>query len=214
VTCRQLSSVFFAAALTTLAPTLVNAIGIEFTPVVGHYTPINSQVADNDAPLLVRQDDATAFGARVSFWIVPRIAAEASFLTASSSITLFGGGTEQLHFDAVMTQFDARARIRLNDPAVAAGLDFIAGIGMSDINDGLSDVGEEIFESPSTFTFVLGVGGTVPVSDKIKLRFDIEDHIHDPNYEIDETAFGGPVKVDKKQQDIFFLAGIVIPLGN
>ncbi len=213
MTCRRISSVFFAAMLTTMAPTLANAIGIEFTPVVGHYTPLNSQVADNDAPLVVRQDDATAFGARATFWLVPRIAAEASFLTASSPLTLLGGG-DALSFDAVMVQFDARARIRLTNPTAAAGLDVIAGLGWSDINDPLSDIGEDVLQSPSTFTFVLGIGGTVPVSDKIKLRFDIEDHIHDPNYEIDETAFGGPVKVDKKQQDIFFLAGIVIPLGD
>ena len=211
---RRISCLFLGLAVTAMLPTLANAIGIEFTPVVGHYTPLNSQVADNDAPLLVRQDDATAFGARATFWLVPRIAAEASFLTASSSITLFGGGPEQLHFDAVTIQFDARARIRLTDPTAAAGLDVIAGLGWSDINDALSDVGEDVFESPSTFTFVLGIGGTVPVSDKIKLRFDIEDHIHDPNYEIDEAAFGGPITVDKKQQDIFFLAGIVIPLGD
>ena len=212
MTCRRLAGVIAASAIAAMTPSFANAIGVEFTPVIGHYTPLNSQIADNDAPLVVRQDDATTFGARLAVWVAPRIGVEASFLTSSSGIQLIGGG-EPIGLDAVMTHLDVRARFRVNDPAAGAGLDVIAGLGISDINDPLSDVGEDLgFESPSEFTIVVGLGGTVPVTDRIKLRFDIEDHIHDANYEVDETLFGSPVSIDEKQHDIMFLAGIVIPL--
>ncbi len=212
MTCRRISSVFLGVIIATITPALANAIGVEFTPVVGHFTPLESQITDNDAPLVVRQSDATAFGARLTVWLAPRIAAEASFVTASGGVTLIGGG-QPIGLDGVMIQLDARARFRVNDPNDAAGLDIIAGLGISDINEGLSDVGEDLgFESPSAFTIVVGLGGTLPVSDRIRLRFDIEDHIHDANYEVDEANFGSAVSVDDQQHDIVLLAGIVLPI--
>ena len=213
MTCRRISSVFLGVVIATVVPALANAVGVEFTPVIGHFSPLNSQIADNDAPLVVRQSDATAYGARLTVWLAPRIAVEGSFVTASSGIAFIGGTI--FNFDAVTTQLDARARFRVNDPTASAGLDVIAGLGISDINDSLSDVGEDLgFESPSAFTIVVGLGGTVPVTDRINLRFDIEDHIHDANYEVDETTFGSPVSVDERQHDIVFLAGIVIPIWD
>ncbi len=201
------------AAAEVSMPSIAGAISVEFTPVIGHYTPVNSQIADNEASLAARQADATAFGARLGVWVIPRVAVEASFLTASSGIQFASGGL--LAFDAVTTQYDVRARFRVNDPAAGAGLDVIAGLGMSDINELFSDTGEGAgFESPSAFTIVVGVGGTVPVTDRVKLRFDLEDHIHDANYEIDEDFLGTPVNVDQKQHDIVLLAGIVIPIWD
>jgi hypothetical protein len=192
-----------------------HAIGVEFTPVVGHFTPLSSQITDTATPLVADQSDATTFGARVTAWVAPRIGVEASLLTAASTMTFIGGG-DPLPFDATILFLDARARFRVNNPADAAGLDIIAGIGISNVNDVLSNYGEDLgFKSPSTFTYVLGIGGTVPITERVKLRFDVEDHIHDANYEVDgDMAFGGPITIDNTQHDIMVLAGIVIPIWD
>jgi hypothetical protein len=211
VTYGKLASVTLAAVLVSaMVPSHARSAKVEFTPVIAHITPLKSQVADIDAPLVIRQSDATAYGARVGIWLAPRIGVEGSVLVGSSSIQLIGGTL--LNLDATTMQLDLRARIRLNDPASDNGFDAIVGVGMNDLNDGLSDAGESIgLESPSTVEFVIGLGATISVSDHIRLRFDAEDHIHDSNYEIDETAFGSPVETNS-QNDLVFALGVVIPL--
>ena len=57
MTCRRISRVFLGVVIATMVPVLANAIGVEFTPVVGHFTALESQITDNDAPLVVRQSD-------------------------------------------------------------------------------------------------------------------------------------------------------------
>jgi hypothetical protein len=207
---REILATMAAIAILAAAPTRPRAATLEFTPYIGHLAPQNSQVADVDAAIVIRQDAATAYGARVTWWIAPRIAAEASVTTASSSMELIGNTV--LSVNAQMFYFDARARFRLTDPSAGAGLDLIGGVGISDLGDGLTDFGEGLgVESPSAFTWIVGLGATVPVSDRILLRFDVEDHIHDGNIEIDEANFGAAV--DKRSQnDLLITAGIVIPV--
>jgi hypothetical protein len=199
-----------AIAILAAAPVRPDAATLEFTPYIGHLAPQNSQVAESDATIAIRQDAATAYGARVTWWIAPRIAAEASVTTASSGIQLIGNAV--IGVDAQMFYADARARFRLNDPSATAGFDLIGGIGISDLGDGITDFGEDLgIESPSTVTWIVGLGATVAVSERIHLRFDAEDHIHDGNIEIDEANFGTPVE-KRNQNDLLFTAGIVIPV--
>ncbi len=208
---RQLAVAALAVVMQqSLVASRADAIEMELTPVVAHLTPLNSQVTDNDDPLVIRQASSTAYGARLGAWFHPRIGAEASVLVGSSHIQLVGA--EALNLDAYMLQMDLRARVRLNDPSANVGLDAIAGIGLSNIGDPLSDLGDEIgLKSPATFEFVLGIGGTISVTDKVQLRFDIEDHIHDSNYELDETLLGYTVE-NRKQNDIVVAMGLVIPV--
>lgn len=210
MTHRKLAAVSLATVMSASLVSSASALKMEFTPVVAHVTPLKSQVADSDATIVIRQESGTGFGARLGVWLAPRVAVEANMLIASSTISYIGG--TQLNFDSNVLQLDLRGRLRVNDPAAAAGFDVIAGIGMSDLGDALSDFGEELgLKSPATFTFVIGIGATVPISDKVKLRFDVEDHIHDSNLEVEETAFGSPVDTES-QNDIVIAAGIVIPL--
>ncbi|HEX5132945.1 MAG TPA: hypothetical protein VFX92_10715 [Candidatus Krumholzibacteria bacterium] len=194
------------------SPLTVHAASLELTPVVAHLAPLNSQVANIDAPLVIRQSASTAYGGRLGVWIIPRVAVEAGVLVGSSDIELLGGGGEPLVLGAQMLQMDLRARVRLTDPNATNGLDVIAGIGLSDLGDLLSDVGEDQgIKTPAKVTGIIGVGGTVAVTDRIHLRFDVEDHIHGANFEIDEDNFGFPID-GRTQNDLVVAAGIVIPL--
>lgn len=209
--CRKLTALSLSVVVAQLLmASHAHSAKVEFTPVVAHLTPLKSQVADADASIVIRQAAGTGYGARLGVWVTPRVGVEASMLVASSSIQLIGGTAISL--DATMLQLDLRARIRVNDPTADIGFDVIAGVGMSDLGDGLSDAGENVgLKSPAAFTFVIGIGGTIPVTDRIRLRFDVEDHIHDANYEIDEATFGSPVNTNN-QNDIVVAAGLVIPL--
>lgn len=209
---RVLSAVCLCvASALLLQPSPARSAGLEMTPVIGHLAPLNSQIANVDAPLVIRQSACTAYGGRLGVWIIPRVGVEAGVLVGSSDISLLGSGGEPIILGSQMLQFDLRARVRLNDPTARTGLDVIAGIGLSDLGDLLSDLGEgQGIETPAKFTWIIGVGGTVPVGQTVHLRFDVEDHIHDSNYEIDEDNFGFPLG-SRTQHDLVVTAGIVIP---
>lgn len=211
MTIRNLAAVSLAVVLFQgLVPSHAESARLEFTPVIARLEPLNSQVANSDAPLVIRESASTAFGARMGIWVAPRVGIEANLLVGSSSIQIIGN--ELLSLDATMLQADVRVRFRVTDPTATAAFDVIAGVGLSDLGDGLSDVGEDVgLTSPSTFTFVIGVGATIPITDRVRLRFDVEDHIHDSNFEIDATTFGYSID-NRTQNDLVFATGLVIPL--
>ncbi|HEU4363843.1 MAG TPA: hypothetical protein VFT13_00100 [Candidatus Krumholzibacteria bacterium] len=213
MTPRILMAVSLGAIACLFAPAAhAESATVEFTPIIAYVAPMKSQAIIPDSPLVIRATPGTGYGARLAWWVTPRIAIEGGLLYAHSSLELVGGTV--LTLDAHFFQADARVRVRLNSPDADSGLDFIGGIGITDLNDALSDFSEDQgISTPAKFTGIVGLGGTVAVSERVRLRFDAEDHIHGANFDIDEANVSGPLD-SPTQHELVFSAGLVIPLWS
>lgn len=183
---------------------------VEFTPVIGHFAPLNSQFVNTDVPIVASQEASTAYGARLGWWVIPRLAVEGGVVVGSSSLEILAN--DVVSFDARMVEADVRVRFRLSDPAADTGFDLIGGLGVSDLGDNLSDLADdEGFKTPATFTGIVGLGGTIAVTERVRVRFDAEDHIHGSSFDISDDLYGMPVDT-RTQHDLILTAGVVIPV--
>ena len=185
-----------------------SASRIEFTPVIGHVQPMVNQISNADIPLYLRQSAFTGYGARTSWWISPRVGVEAGVLVGSTELEIFAN--DIVTVNSQMAYFDARMRVRLNDPAASTGIDLIGGLALTDLDDPLSEIGEDLgFKSPTGVAGVVGLGATTGVTDRIRLRFDLVDYFHGSNYEVDDSTYGMPVD-GSSQQDLVVTIGMVV----
>lgn len=208
-----LASTALAVLILTTASTPGHARSMEFTPFVGYFSPQSNQTNNSTAPLVIRQSAATAFGAHATWWATNRLGIELGVLVAESDIRYFAN--QIVTFDAQIFQADLRVRFRVNDPTGPVGFDLIAGLGIANLDDTLSDIEDDTagLGSPNKTMGVLGVGATAQVTDRISLRFDVEDRIHGGNIEVSDDLYGESVD-GETQHDFVMTMGIVIPVWS
>jgi len=207
---RLALAVLATLAILTARPLAAAAAAIDFVPFVGVLQPVESQVNDGSFPIVFEIGSAAAYGARAGWWFNNRFGLEASVTTAGTDLTISGGGGI-LTSSGTWLATDARARVRLMGGDSPMALDLLGGVGYTTTYWGLDDIlAEAGLDTESRVTWILGLGTTVPVG-SLGLRFEFEDHIHDSNFEADQTVTAIQVD-DRTQHDLVFSLGLVVPL--
>src|SRR5690242_16129339 len=198
-------------ALFVLVPAAARA-AVEITPVIGIVHPVKAEYVDFGTPLVFGLSTSAAYGARVTWWVSPRVALEASAVGAGTMLKLVGAGA--IDSPGTLFQGDGRVRFRLNAPAAPNHFDLIGGVGLSDAQFDLTDFLDRAgIKRKARTEWVVGAGTTLDLWSNAALRIDLEDHLHAQNFEFD-PALSGITPSDRGQQDLTWTAGLVIPLGK
>lgn len=182
---------------------------LEFSPFVGEMIPVRSLAFDSTGSAALEHTNAKAYGARVAYWLTPRIALEATLGFSEGDLMIISTQILKLRSTAMIA--DARARFRLTNPMARSSVFLTAGAGVVDHRNVLFDAGaeQETLEFKNSIGAVVGIGATMPVAGDVSLRVDMEDHIH--KTEISGTGLG--FESDRTQHDLIFSLGAVVPFG-
>jgi hypothetical protein len=201
----------FALLLVALAcaPIPASAAILEFTPFAGQFSPTSALVISDNQSVIVDLQEGPVYGGRLTWWLSPRFGAEALVAVAQGDLDVLDIGTHaRLNARNVLT--DVRGRVRLNAERTPVSLDLIAGVGMTNLGGGLADALEEVgVESPAVVTFVIGLGGTIPVGEHLKLSVGVESRFHEGS--LDPENLGASDR--RSQNDILVSLGIAVPVS-
>jgi hypothetical protein len=178
-----------------------NARAVEVTPYVGAMIPTNSMMITGLSSWF-RMKTHTVYGLAVGTSLTQRIGAEAVLGAGTGNLETVGGDI----FTIASTMFiaDLRAHVRVAGTD-RSQLGIILGVGYTDFDTGAFDAAEEFGFGVflGRLTGIAGVGLRRELSDRVGLRFDIVDRLHDQGAEV----FGSD-DPEKTQNDIVATIGI------
>jgi outer membrane protein W len=182
---------------------------LEFSPFVGEMVPVRVLAVDSTGSAALEHSNQTAYGARIAYWVTPRIALEGTLGFSQGDLIIVSTQVLKLRSTAMIA--DVRARFRLTNPLAKSSVFVTAGAGVVDHRNLLFDAGAEqdLIEIKNPIGAVVGMGATIPVTGDVMLRVDMEDHIH--KTEISGTGLG--FESDRTQHDLLFSLGAVVPFG-
>lgn len=225
---RSVARVLVAACLAPMvltSPAKAQQAGrIEVTPVVGLYLPVGTliEVVDPGSGLGVKFEQQTAFtvGGRVAYWLSPQVALEGAvgYVPGDIKLTIVGTGQtpdpSQTEGGRVLA-FSGRVRYR-----VAAGRPAFHVLGGVSVVSRYGNLWDLLQQNGITITgrtdvgAVLGVSLSLPVSPGFDFRADIEDHVHQAKFTLDD-GMNPPENTDSRwQNDLVLSVGLAIQLGG
>ena len=214
---RNRLSILVLAALATFATGLArtaDAASMEITPFMGVFHPLENQIDDGAGPFIGQFSSGAAYGARAGWWFNPRFGFDAGVTVAGTEFALVGVGGA-LTTPGTWYSTDARLRVRLMGADAPMAVDLLGGAGYTTIRYGLKGALQSVgLDTESTVSWIFGAAGTVPVGSSLGLRIEIEDHMHDQNFETDPSTGIGIVVDDRTQHDVVFSVGLVVPFGS
>jgi len=203
---RPVAAAMVLALLAGLSVPAVAQSRFEFTPYVGLYVPTRALVTDTSAAAIIETTSGPVVGARVTYWVAPRVGLEGSFGLAPSKMHLFAGSTE-IEFRSTTYMADARVLVQVNNPGSTTGLHLTGGVALTRASNSFftlaDDLGQLKYE-PS-IGFVLGAGVSRRIGSEVRLRIDLEDRIYTAKFD----SPGGFLDADDEtQHDIVFSTGL------
>lgn len=185
----------------------------EVSPFVGAMIPANTQLLLTENGSYIRMKTHTIYGLDLEHSLSPKMGIDIVLATGTGSMEVIGGSAA---LELASTAFlgDLRGRFRLMGTE-DDNLGLVLGVGYTDFNSGLLDLGHET--GTGTFigrlTGIAGVDLHGHLTDRLGLKATFVDRIHESGVQIDGVT-DEPGAVKKTQNDLCITAGITIKAGN
>lgn len=219
------SAITSLVAVLALAP-LATAAGqgkgrVELTPSLGMYLPTADLINLTDPSgsglsLVFSQKSTFSFGGRLGYWIGDRAALEGAFGYTASEVKFEVPGFVSTALGGRVLQGSARVVYRLNQPASSTGWHLIGGLAVvsrsGEMWDSLATGGIQV-DGRTDIGAVIGGGVRLPVAERLALRIDVEDYIHQAKFTLDVQ--GTPLETESQlQNDLVLSLGLAIQLSG